>query len=73
VPAGAHDPDVRERLRKLDAGVYVADPEECRSRRVVITPEGIDDIPLVEAPPDPDWERGSPAIWVARSSVSVRR
>lgn len=71
IPAGTRDPKHREQLRKLDAGVYVADPVECRSRRVVITADGLDEVPTVELPPDPDWERGTPALWVDRASVRV--
>ncbi|MCP4870288.1 MAG: hypothetical protein GY898_16415 [Proteobacteria bacterium] len=73
IPAGTRDPKHREQLRKLDAGVYVADPVECRSRRVVITATGIDEVPTVELPPEPDWELGAPAMWVDQASVRVGR
>ncbi len=73
VPAGSRDPRQRERLRKLDAGVYVADLRECRSRRVTLTGElGEAPVPVVELPDDPDWELGAPAMWVDARSISVR-
>jgi hypothetical protein len=73
IATGSHDSKERERLRMLDAGVYVADRTECRSRRVEVTAEGIDPILTVELDGDPDWALGGPAMWVTSAAVSVIR
>ncbi len=60
VPAVARDPREREKLRRMDAGFYVADRRECASRRLLLTPMP-GEIPMVELPGDPELEAVSPS------------